>query len=211
MGKIGWASAMIHSTRVSNRRAPPIKDIPIREAVRIETEDMRWIAVCVEAGCELKVVDALMGLGYQSYCPLGAKFKFWSEGPRRSPRKFVRQHPVFSRYIFVGLMPGRVLSRTADDRITAILGDARGPIFMPATAVRAINDLELAYHWDETRSWREKSPFQPGSQALIKDGPFAGIYATVDKLESESKISVLVSLFGRLTPLELSPCQIDAA
>ena len=211
MGVANWADAMIHSTRVRPKRPPRTKIVSLIEPIRIETDGLRWLAVRVASSCEAKVAEALTGLGYRSYCPLGAKFKFWSKGARRGPQKYVAQFPVFSRYIFVGLRAGQVLSAAADRNIEAVLGNSVGPLYVPAIAIRMMNDLELAHHWDETRSWREKSPFQPGSEALITAGPFAGVRATVDRLESESKIAVLVSLFCRLTPLELSPCQIEPA
>ena len=115
----------------------------------------------------------------------------------------MRQFPVFSGYIFAGIARGQHLGRSSVEKIAAILGDACGPLTIPARAIRTLNELELAFHWDETRSWREKSPFQRGSPIRITDGAYASFTATVDALVSETRIRVLVSMFGRLAPVEL--------
>ncbi|KKP35816.1 MAG: Transcription antitermination protein nusG [candidate division TM6 bacterium GW2011_GWF2_32_72] len=55
----------------------------------------------------------------------------------------------------------------------------------------------------------EKSEIIVGSEVEIKDGPFAGFIGTVDSVDQENeRLSVMVSIFGRLTPVELSFDQI---
>jgi transcriptional antiterminator RfaH len=210
VGKTNWANAVIHVSRVRAPRpqTPPAK--PVIEPTRIETDGLRWHALATQAKCELRVKAELDGLGYRAYCPLGAKFVFW-EHTRRLKHKSVKQLPVFSRYIFVGLTALQVIGRHTVDKVIAVLSDTGGALTIPSAVIRRINDLELAYHWDETRSWREKSHFQVGSQARIVDGPLAGLYATVDEIASEERIRLLVELFGHSTPVELSACQIESA
>jgi transcriptional antiterminator NusG len=48
------------------------------------------------------------------------------------------------------------------------------------------------------------SEFNIGSEAEIADGPFTGFVGMIDKVDKESeKLTVMVSIFGRLTPVEL--------
>jgi len=48
-----------------------------------------------------------------------------------------------------------------------------------------------------------------GSEVDIKDGPFAGFIGVVEKVDSENeKLTVMVSIFGRMTPVELGFHQI---
>ena len=48
-----------------------------------------------------------------------------------------------------------------------------------------------------------------GSEIEIKDGPFAGFVGVVEKVDSENeKLTVMVSIFGRMTPVELGFHQI---
>jgi transcriptional antiterminator NusG len=59
---------------------------------------------------------------------------------------------------------------------------------------------------------RPKFSFQPGEMVRIKDGPFADFNGTVEDVNFEkSKLRVNVSIFGRLTPVELDFGQVEKA
>lgn len=50
-----------------------------------------------------------------------------------------------------------------------------------------------------------KEEFTEGAEVDIKEGPFAGFVGIVDRVDEESeKLTVMVSIFGRLTPVELT-------
>ena len=52
--------------------------------------------------------------------------------------------------------------------------------------------------------------FAPGDSVRIKDGPFADFMGTVENVdEGHGKVRVLVSFFGRETPVELDFLQIE--
>ena len=52
--------------------------------------------------------------------------------------------------------------------------------------------------------------FKPGQRVRITDGPFADFPAVVDKIDTErAKVTVLVSFFGRETPVELDFLQVE--
>lgn len=51
--------------------------------------------------------------------------------------------------------------------------------------------------------------FEVGKEVEIKEGPFAGFVGIIDSIDQESeRITVMVSIFGRLTPVELGFNQI---
>jgi len=55
----------------------------------------------------------------------------------------------------------------------------------------------------------KKSDFTVGSEVEIKDGAFAGFVGMIDKIDEDSeKLTVMVSIFGRMTPVELSFDQV---
>lgn len=222
------------------RRPPPKswRDRPIIEPRKVETTDARWVAVRTATGCEQRVADELRILDYRAYCPLGAKFVFWQDN-KFSRQKLIKQFPVFARYIFVGLAPGQELGKgvvdvrektfytdrngeqqiiavgkrwLAAERIESVLSDSVGPIPIPPLAIETLNTAELARYWDETYSWRDpsKQPFAMGETVTIMNGSFAKFYATVDARQSEDKIKVLVSIFGRPTAIVLDMADIEA-
>ncbi|HUT22125.1 MAG TPA: transcription termination/antitermination protein NusG [Candidatus Bipolaricaulota bacterium] len=54
-----------------------------------------------------------------------------------------------------------------------------------------------------------KIPFSAGDPVKIVDGPFKGFDGKVDEInEEKGKVKVLVSMFGRETPVELDSLQI---
>jgi len=52
--------------------------------------------------------------------------------------------------------------------------------------------------------------FTKGQNVRVTDGPFAEFIGTVDEVNAErNKVKVLVSIFGRETPVELDFLQIE--
>ena len=55
----------------------------------------------------------------------------------------------------------------------------------------------------------EREEFTVGSEVEIQDGPFAGFVGMIEKVEKENeKLTVMVSIFGRMTPVELGFQQV---
>ena len=51
--------------------------------------------------------------------------------------------------------------------------------------------------------------YQVGESVTVMDGPFATLPATINEINAEQqKLQVLVSIFGRETPVELSFSQV---
>lgn len=55
----------------------------------------------------------------------------------------------------------------------------------------------------------KKTDFAVGSEVDITDGPFAGFVGIIEKIDEENeRVTVMVSIFGRMTPVELGFNQI---
>ena len=64
----------------------------------------------------------------------------------------------------------------------------------------------------ESNTPRVRIGFDRGDAVRIKDGPFADFMGTVDDVNEErGKMQVLVSFFGRETPVELDFLQVEKA
>lgn len=58
---------------------------------------------------------------------------------------------------------------------------------------------------------RPEIPYQVGEQVTVIDGPFTGFNGLIDEIDPErGKIKVMVSIFGRATPVELDFLQVES-
>jgi transcriptional antiterminator NusG len=54
------------------------------------------------------------------------------------------------------------------------------------------------------------TPFYVGEPVKVIDGPFSGFNGVIDEVnEEKKKLKVMVKIFGRKTPLELSFMQVE--
>jgi transcription termination/antitermination protein NusG len=57
---------------------------------------------------------------------------------------------------------------------------------------------------------RPKVKFSVGENVMVVDGPFSNFNGTVEEInEDKAKVKVLVSIFGRPTPVELDFVQVE--
>jgi transcriptional antiterminator NusG len=80
-------------------------------------------------------------------------------------------------------------------------------ILVPATAPKQAAAAEAASSTGGTTPVVE---FEVGESVTVMDGPFATLPATINEINGEQqKLQVLVSIFGRETPVELSFSQVQ--
>ena len=88
--------------------------------------------------------------------------------------------------------------------VTSFVGSGNRPLPLDENEVKKI----LKQMGVETPKF--KVQYQKGQSVRVKDGPFAEFIGTVDEVNPEkNKVKVLVSIFGRETPVELDFLQID--
>ncbi len=57
---------------------------------------------------------------------------------------------------------------------------------------------------------KAKGNFEPGEAVKVVDGPFADFNGTVEEVKADKgKLRVLISIFGRATPVELDFVQVE--
>lgn len=123
------------------------------------------------------------------------------EGKRRTvPRK------VFPGYILVNMILDDASWYTVRNTpgVTGFVGSGNRPIPLEDQEVKTI--LKQM----EAEAPRVKVGYTKGQSVRIIDGPFAEFIGTVDEVYADKgKVKVLLSFFGRETPVELDFLQIE--
>ncbi len=91
-------------------------------------------------------------------------------------------------------------------KITGFVGNSTNPPVVPEEEV-----LRITQQIDEgTLRPKPKVSFEKGEAVRVVDGPFATFSGMVEEVNAEKgKLKVLVSIFGRATPVELDFIQVE--
>jgi transcription termination/antitermination protein NusG len=92
--------------------------------------------------------------------------------------------------------------------VTGFVGATSRP--SPLTLDEVVKILAPATQKKETRPQVKVVDFEVGESVTVMDGPFATLPATISEISPDAqKVKVLVSIFGRETPVELSFSQVS--
>jgi transcription termination/antitermination protein NusG len=91
-------------------------------------------------------------------------------------------------------------------RVTGFLGTGDNPVALSEQEVSSI----LFRSESTTNKPSMKVKFEKGEQVRINEGPFANFTGTVDDVnEDRQTLKVMVSIFGRSTPVEIEFSKVD--
>ena len=130
----------------------------------------------------------------------------------RNGKKVTKDKTYFPGYIMIkanlsGEIPHIIKSVT---NVIGFLGETKGgePIPMRKAEVnRMLGKVDELSLQDGTNII---IPFIHGENVKVIDGPFNGFDGTIEKINEEKrKLEVMVRIFGRKTPLELSYMQVE--
>ena len=113
---------------------------------------------------------------------------------------------LFPGYILIEmeLTPETQRCVLANSRVFKFLG-GKDPVPLTKKEIERV----LAQVKGEVAVAAKKSDLVVGGEVTIKEGPFEGFVGVVDKIDEENeKLTVMVSIFGRMTPVELSFNQV---
>lgn len=129
----------------------------------------------------------------------------------RNGKKLNKERVYFPGYIMVeanlaGEVPHVIKSVTG---VIGFLGETKGGAPVP---LRKSEVNRMLGKVDELSVQNENIaiPYVVGETVKVVDGPFNGFDGTVEKVNEEKrKLEVMVKIFGRKTPLELSYMQVE--
>ncbi|WP_231699317.1 transcription termination/antitermination protein NusG [Limnochorda pilosa] len=124
----------------------------------------------------------------------------------RDGKKKIITRKVFPGYVLVEMIMSDdswyVVRNTPG--VTGFVGSGNRPIPLQETEVRAI------LHGMEEEEARPRVAFEVGDPVRVVAGPFVNFTGTIDEVNLErGKLRVVVSMFGRETPVELEFNQVE--
>lgn len=172
------------------------------------SDNAKWYIVHTYSGHENKVAKSLRqrieSMGFENrifdiIVPTRDTVKV-SQGKKETVKE-----KIFPGYVLVKMIlddESWLLVRTTQG-VTAFIGAGNKPTPISDKEVEAIQKFMA------TEEPLFKAAFSVGEAVKIVDGPFADFLGTIDNIdEAKGKLKVLVSIFGRETPVELDFLQV---
>jgi transcriptional antiterminator NusG len=170
---------------------------------------MRWYVVHTYSGRENKVRETIERLIKNS----GLQERFGKVlvateevAEMKKGKKKVSRRKLFPSYILIEMEMGDDTWGLIENvpGVTHFVGDVKKPFPIPKKEVdRILGRME------KKEGIVPEVPFTLGEHVRVVDGPFADFTGVVDEINPErGKVKVLVSIFGRETPVELDFLQV---
>ena len=180
------------------------------EAV-VPAADMNWYIIHTYSGFEQKVAESLKGraqaFGFadqigQVLIPTEEVVEL------RAGKKVTSKRLLYPGYVLVQMRMNDQLWHEVKNtpRVTGFVGGGNSPVPLSADEVNSI----LYRQETSAKAPRPKMTFEKNETVKIIDGPFANFSGKIDEINVErNTLRVLVTIFGRATPVELDFLQVE--
>ena len=186
----------------------PVARKEIRDEVTSKKEDARWYTIHTYAGYENAVERNLKqrieSLGMENkifdvVVPTEKKIRV------KAGKRVVEEEKIYPGYILVRMIVDDdswfVVRNTP--RVTGFVGSGNTPVPMEEPEVATLMKRMTA------EAPKHRIDLMKDDQVVIVDGPFKDLEGKVGDIdEDRGKVKVLVSMFGRETPVELDFLQV---
>jgi transcriptional antiterminator NusG len=191
--------------------APPAEGGVAPVPAAAEHTGKNWYIIHTYSGFEQKVADSLksraQAFGFAD--KIGQVLIPTEEVVEvRGGRKVTSKRLMYPGYVLVEMEMNDDLWHAVKStpRVTGFVGGGNTPVPLSATEV---NDILYRQATSAERP-RPKQSFEKGETVRINDGPFSNFSGKVDEVNTErNTLRVLVTIFGRATPVELEFGQVE--
>ena len=205
---------VVESTAAVPVEAAPAEEVAAAaEPASLAESTKKWFIIHTYSGFEQKVAESLRSraeaFGFadkvgQILIPTEEVVEL------RNGRKVTSKRLVYPGYVLVELDMDDDLWHAvkATPRVTGFVGGGTSPVPLTADEVNSI----LYRQASSAERPRPAMSFEKNESVRIVDGPFTNFSGKVDEVNSErNTLRVLVTIFGRATPVELDFLQVEKA
>jgi len=128
----------------------------------------------------------------------------------RNGKKVTSKRLIYPGYVLVEMEMNDALWHEVKNtpRVTGFVGGGNAPVPLSAAEVNQILNRQAT----AAERPRPKTTFEKNDSVRIVDGPFANFSGKVDEVNTErGTLRVMVTIFGRATPVELEFLQVEKA
>ena len=176
-----------------------------------QNPNMNWYIIHTYSGFEQKVRESLrtraQAFGFADQ--LGEILIPTEEVVEmRNGKKVTSKRLLYPGYVLVQLQMDESLWHAVKEtpRVTGFVGGGKDPVPLTADEVNSV----LYRQTSSAERPRPKLSFDKGETVRITEGPFANFSGRVDEVNTErDTLRVLVTIFGRSTPVELDFLQVE--
>jgi transcriptional antiterminator NusG len=174
-----------------------------------------WYCIRTATRQEQKVLDGLRDLALERKIDLDVYLPCETRWNRMTKVRTTKQVPVIPGYLFLQIDAEHLWRVDKVEGVYQILGWAiRQTEAQQKKLTAFVNELreeQAAGLFDKTVKHRPKKThdLKVGQAVRVKDGPFGGLTFNIAELCGEDRIKVLMSLFGRETPVELDAREVQ--
>lgn len=126
----------------------------------------------------------------------------------RNGKKVTSKRLLYPGYVLVQMAMDETLWHAVKDtpRVTGFVGGGKDPVPLTADEVNSV----LYRQTTSAERPRPKLTYEKGETVRITEGPFANFTGKVDEINPErDTLRVMVTIFGRSTPVELDFLQVE--
>ena len=190
--------------------ASPSEEAPAEAPAPVD-ESKNWYIIHTYSGFEQKVADSLrsraQAFGFsdkigQILIPTEEVMEL------RAGKKVTSKRLLYPGYVLVQMEMNDQLWHEVKNtpRVTGFVGGGNSPVPLSSDEVNSI----LYRQQTSAKTPRPKMTFEKNETVKIIDGPFANFSGKVDEINADrNTLRVLVTIFGRATPVELDFLQVE--
>jgi len=186
----------------------------MQDFAKIENPEMKWYVVKVQSNREKSVRDTLAKrVKRDGLQPFFGEIIVPMEKvvENKAGKKKVTEQKLFPGYLIVQMILNEetwYLVRSTGG-VGDFTGTAGNPVALPDAEVNRILSLGDS---SAPQPVAAKTGLKSGDSVKIREGAFEGFTGMIDSVdESSGKITVLIEIFGRPTPVDLEAWQVEVA
>ncbi len=203
--------APVEASPVEPAAVPEVSAEAAADAPPVVDETKNWYIIHTYSGFEQKVADSLksraQAFGFadkigQILIPTEEVVEL------RGGKKVTSKRMLYPGYVLVQMEMNDQLWHEVKNtpRVTGFVGGGNSPVPLSSDEVNSI----LYRQETSAKTPRPKMTFEKNESVKIIDGPFANFSGKIDEINGDrNTLRVLVTIFGRATPVELDFLQVE--